>query len=600
MIPGDEVFLPGAPQSASDQDGLAPKESASDQDAPAPNEEGPTPAEAPTPGEETTAADASVPLPGGEAPPPGGEAPPAAASPESPDRARWVAVLIMVVTLLGAVFAFLQNGASSRSAAAARRADAAAVEAEGEAVRAAQHLGALWRVWTIAFEEAQIGLALGWSGESGAAALGAAYQAAAQASSAFVGFDLLGEFGPEWQRLFTETWASTLRAGEFQKAHASERSAWGAKGSQYVAVTTVLAVALFLLGLSRTQLGASSGRLLVWSGLAVAGAAVLWGLVVLLRPVAPPSAEAIDAYVDGQVTFGAALSLQDVEGMQQAEEAFTRALAARAGYSDAYFARGLARAQLGLFDAGGPQGSEGAREDFERVVALDPLNQVAWSNLALARLRLGEADGSVAALRRAVEIRPDDPAANLNLGACLLLSGDEAGYRAQLAAIRAIFAGGAVSDSLRMYLFDGTWRELELAKQRLPEASAAAGRGQEDLLRLDHQIRVGREYFGTADPAPVGAEVSPLTFALSGDGTRLEVAFDATGVAAGQRWLWRTYRAGVAEESLSSGPEAWPFGVPDGPGSISLTAPEGFAAGVTVRVEVFLEGNLLQAGEYTP
>jgi len=575
VIPGDEPVPSEEPSAASEQETVPPVG-------------------------ETAAGEADRPSASGEPPRSGDGAALATSPPESADRARWVAVLIMVVTLLGAVFAFLQNAAANRSAAAARLADAAAVEAEGEAVRAAQHLGALWRVWTLAFEEGQIGLALGWSGESGAAALASAYQAAAQASNAFAGFDVQGEIGPEWQQLFSETWASTLRAGEFQKAYAAERSGWAAKGSQFVAVTTVLAVALFLLGLSRTQLGASSGPLLVWSGLGVAGAAAVWGLVVLLRPVAPPSAQAIDAYADGQVAFGAALSLQDVEGMGEAEGAFTRALAARPGYSDAYFARGLARAQIGLYGEGGPQGSEGAREDFERVVALDPLNHVAWNNLGMARLRLGDTDGSVAALRRAVEIRPDDSSVNLNLAALLALSGDDAGYREQLGAVRAIFAGGAVSDSMRFHLFDGTWRELELAKLRLPDVAAAASRVQEDLVRLDHQILVGREYFGTTDAAPVEAEVSPLAFTLSDDRTQLEVAFDATGVVAGQRWLWRAYRAGVEEESLSSGPEAWPFAVPDGRGTISLTAPEGFAPGVTVRVEVFLEGNLLQAGELTP
>lgn len=525
-----------------------------------------------------------------------GEGPPPAPRPESADRARWVAVLIMVVTLLGALFAFVQNAASNRAAAAARRSDAAAVEAEAEAVRAAQRLGAQWRVWTLAAEELQVALALGWSEESGASALAAGYQAAAKATGALAGIDLEGDFGPVWQTLFEDTWAETARAGEFQKAYAAERSGWGAKGSQYVAVTTVLAVALFLLGLSRTSVGAHSGRLLVWSGLAVAGAASIWGLVVLARPVASPSPEAIDAYVEGQVALGSALTVED---LGKAEDAFTRALAARPGYADAYFGRGLARGQIALVGEGGPQGSAGARADFERVVALDSLNQVAWGNLAVARLRLGDPEGAVVAGRRAVDIQPDDPSANLHLAAFLLLSGDTGGYEVQLAVVRSLFGGGDVTDAMRAYLLNGTWQELEMAKAYLPDAAAAA-RGQEDLLRLDHQITVGREYFGTGLPAPVEAGVSPLGFTLSEDHTQLLVTFDATGVAADQRWLWRTYRAGVVEENLSPAPAPWPFAVPDGPGSISLTAPEGFAAGVTVRVEVFLEGNLLQAGEYTP
>ncbi len=49
----------------------------------------------------------------------------------------------MVVTLLGLVFTFLQNAASNRAALAVRRSEAAAVEAEGEAVwRGGAHRGA--------------------------------------------------------------------------------------------------------------------------------------------------------------------------------------------------------------------------------------------------------------------------------------------------------------------------------------------------------------------------------------------------------------------------------------------------------------------------
>ncbi len=98
----------------------------------------------------------------------------------------------------------------------------------------------------------------------------------------------------------------------------------------------------------------------------------------------------------------------------------------------------------------------------------------------------------------------------------------------------------------------------------------------------------------------MGAGISPFMFTLSDDRTQLLVTFDATGVAAGQRWLWRTYRGGVLDPALSHEPEAWPFALSGEQVTITLTLAEGFAAGVPVRVEVFLEGNLLQAGEFTP
>jgi tetratricopeptide (TPR) repeat protein len=523
--------------------------------------------------------------------------PPAPGSRKPVDPARWVAVLIMVVTLLGAVFTFLQTAASNHAAAAARRADAAAVETEGEAVRAAERVSAQWRIWTLFLEESQITVSLAGSGENAVAALAQGSYAAALATASFAGFDLGGQFAEEWQQLFEQTWGSVTRAGEFQKAYAAERSAWGAKRSQYVAVVTVLAVALFLLGLSRTSAAVSSGPLLVWSGLAVAGVASIWGLTVFLGKVAPPSTEAIDAYVEGQVAFGSAFGAEDLE---RAEEAFTRALGARPDYSDAYFGRGLARSQLDFHRDGGPLGSEAARDDFARVVALDPFNPVAWNNLAVAQFWLGDLDGAIGAIRRAAGIGPDDPLANLNLALLLLVTGDAEGYEAQLSVVRGILGGGEVHDARRAAMVADVLGEADLAEQYRPEYAEAIRRYREDLLRLDHQITVGKQYFGTATPVPVDARISSFTFALSEDRTELQATFDATGVAAGQRWLWRTYRGGVEDAALSYEPEVWPFAVPDYQVAITLTAPEGFAAGVPVRVEVFIEGNLLQAGEYTP
>ncbi|OFW52944.1 MAG: hypothetical protein A2V75_04710 [Actinobacteria bacterium RBG_16_70_17] len=539
----------------------------------------------------------AAPSSGGEAAPSGEEAPPARPPTESPDRARWVAVLIMAVTLLGAVFTFLQNAATNRAFAAARRSDAAAVEAEGEAVRAAERIGAQWRIWTLFLEESQITMSLLGSGEESAIALAQGSFAAALAIGSFAGFDLEGQFGEEYQKLFEETWASVTRAGELQKAYAAERSAWGAKGGQYVAVVTVLAVALFLLGLSRTSVAASSGSFLVWSGLAIAGVASIWGLTVLVRGVPPPSVEAIDAYVEGQTALGSVFAPEDLE---RAEEAFTRALDARSDYSDAYFGRGLARGQLDFYRDGGPLGSEGARDDFGRVVELDPLNPVAWNNLAVAQFWLGDLDGAVGASRRGAGIGPDDPLANLNLAFFLLVDGDAEGYEAQLAVARALLGGGEVHDARRAAAVANVVGETYLAELYRPEYADAVRRCREDLLRLDHQITVGKRYFGTATPVPVDARISSFTFALSEDRTELRATFDASGVAAGQRWLWRTYRGGIEDAALSHEPEVWPFAVPDYQVAITLTVPEGFAAGVPVRVEVFIEGNLLQAGEFTP
>ena len=49
-----------------------------------------------------------------------------------------------------------------------------------------------------------------------------------------------------------------------------------------------------------------------------------------------------------------------------------------------------------------------ARAGFERAVALVPSYSEAWQNLAVVRLRLGEPEGALDAMRRALEAAPRD------------------------------------------------------------------------------------------------------------------------------------------------------------------------------------------------
>ncbi len=246
-------------------------------------------------------------------------------------------------------------------------------------------------------------------------------------------------------------------------------------------MVTVLAVALFLIGLSRTPVAASSGPLLVGAGAGLAAVTALLGLVVFLRPVAAPSPEAIDAFVEGQVLFESA---SDADGLRRAEEAFTTAIAVRAGYSDAFFWRGLARSALDFSRPEGPAGSEGARDDFARVASLDPLNAVAWNNLAAARFWLGDLDGALGAIRTSLKLEPGDLLANLNLAFFLAVEGDDAAYEAQMGRVRAVLDGGEVSAATADLLLSQALYLLDGAERHRPQYSAAIEQTRADLQAL--------------------------------------------------------------------------------------------------------------------
>jgi hypothetical protein len=68
---------------------------------------------------------------------------------------------------------------------------------------------------------------------------------------------------------------------------------------------------------------------------------------------------------------------------------------------------------------------------------------------------------------------------------------------------------------------------------------------------------------------------------------------------AGQRFIYRTYLDDVESDLLSLGAAApWQLAVPDGTAFVEITLDAGFR-GHTVRVEFYVEGNLLAIGEFT-
>jgi hypothetical protein len=304
-----------------------------------------------------------------DAPPPLQESP--AGPREGPDdgRQRLVAVLIMIVSLVGGIFAFLQTTSSNQAARATRRADIAAAEAMARLATGAGRIAAENRIWSLAYEDALVAVSLAGAGGDEAAALSQAYYASRQALLPYTDLALPEYLKPDgsvdWSGFVEEALAPSYRSAEYQKAYAAERDGWGAKGGAFVAMVTVLAVALFLLGLSRTSVAANSGGLLVGVGTGLALLAAIWGLVVLIRPVASPSEAAIEAFVAGRVAFNSVAVESDAtllqEGLTRAEEAFGEAIAARPGYFDAYLGRGTARFRLDFASPEGPNGPPGSR-----------------------------------------------------------------------------------------------------------------------------------------------------------------------------------------------------------------------------------------------
>jgi len=96
------------------------------------------------------------------------------------------------------------------------------------------------------------------------------------------------------------------------------------------------------------------------------------------------------------------------ESLDQAEQAYGKAVEAAPGWVEAHINLGTTLYQLGKMEA--------AREQFSIAVELEPKNALAEFNLGCVLQQLGEIKNSIQHLVRAVEIAPTLADAHLNLG----------------------------------------------------------------------------------------------------------------------------------------------------------------------------------------
>ena len=155
-----------------------------------------------------------------------------------------------------------------------------------------------------------------------------------------------------------------------QVVEADRANDHGGNADSYVAVLTVLAVALFLLGLSLTVQGRTR-YVLAAPGVAIALVCVAWTGLIATRDVTNVSERAVRAAAEGQ-------RLQDAGDFEAAIAAYDEAIAespdfaaAFARRADARFAQGSSQiGQTGFISITSPEALEASLEDTERALDL--------------------------------------------------------------------------------------------------------------------------------------------------------------------------------------------------------------------------------------
>jgi tetratricopeptide (TPR) repeat protein len=466
---------------------------------------------------------------------------------------RMIAVAVVLVTFMGAVVAYYQAVESNKEDIAARDAQRDAIVGLGDQVDASAELATDLSIASSVDAQRQR-QALSASrvnsfNEEGDddAALAARDRFAAVAEALALVTPIDGAdpatFDVESATLQERPDAARLR----QTISADLANDHGDKADAFVAVLTVLAVALFLLGLSLTVHGRSR-FVLALPGLVLAVACLGWAAFIARQDVTRVSERAIQAAAEGQRLQAAG----DFEGAIDAYDDaiddspdFAAAFARRAG---ARFVQGSPqRGQTSFTSITSDEALDDALDDLEQALALGADTDVTTvADAGFFTFLSGDFERSVELSERAIALNDRLPPTWFNLGVAELALDheDEAAraYRRGLAVLDDIPDPGTRSAILAGARTDlSILREL-LSDSELEDVASLIRTAEVDLaaFELDTSLCAGEPC--TTDGDPDDAELGEATFTRVDAFVFASVPIDGLepGDAVAAVWYFRT------------------------------------------------------------
>ncbi len=252
-------------------------------------------------------------------------------------------------------------------------------------------------------------------------------------------------------RFFLEAGQESRRLSALQDAKNEESGAWSSRRSTYTAILTMLAVALYLFGLS----GALKHRvrkLFLIMAIGLLSTATSWSVLTAIDTPEPASAEAADEFAAGEVVLETATTPED---LREAIAHFDRAIELRPTFARAYLDRSTATFAAGTQHAGqyltiaDPASITASNADLAKAYELGLRDSRVVGGLGhgyfLKGLETDDAalfDEAIRLAREAIGINPQEPSFRFNLALALLASGrtDEAKAAYEEAALHAVYA----------------------------------------------------------------------------------------------------------------------------------------------------------------
>jgi len=247
-----------------------------------------------------------------------------------------------------------------------------------------------------------------------------------------------GAFGPDKdptfpQRYFANATQDSLRLNALADAADEEASYIDQRSAAYTAILAMLAVSLYLFGLTLAVSGRGLRLGFLGVGLVLLGVGSLWLAQGILAPAYATNDEAATAYAQARVT---SLTAFDSGGYQAAEALYDKAIQLRPTFARAYAERadvifeGASPQRSGFASLAPPDALQRARADLESARALGLSNATTLGELGFYSFAQGIQSGSTDLLdqsisytQQAISQDPGEPVYRYNLGVALTALG---------------------------------------------------------------------------------------------------------------------------------------------------------------------------------
>lgn len=543
---------------------------------------------------------------------------------------KLLAILIAIITVIATVVAFLQSDAGNRDDHAGRDATRYAVELVGRRINGETKVNFDYdEAYQKYVEMDTLAFAADNRGDSVAANRYRVLQQSFLKLSPILQppyFDAVTQ-EVNYDRYVADVYLTdVIRMNEQYTAAAAVKDAWDTKANTYIVHLTILAVALFLLGLSATIELSTPRNIFTVAGLGMAIFATVWAASTYLEPVFDlrDKPEAIDAFVQGSIA-------NEAKQYDAALKAFDSAITFVPDYQAAYVGRSSAYEGSGDYTK--------AIADLKQARSLGNETASVIGAQAWLEYQLGNLDESITTGRIALENYPgaQELWIRFDLALALLAKGDieaaQAEYKqgmtiASQAVSDANNRGEQFSSSLLWSLTgasddvaalsavasgsDGT--PLASALQNKDAIIQAAPQLVNDLRNLS----VSLEYYGRPPAEPTTAKIANLTFAkpvYAEDNIFLEhqvaeefaygvnemdALFDYSGMKDGQELLVKVYINGEEDASWRK-LVTWKDGAEGSyvlPLAISYSETFVLTHG-SYFVEIYIDGQIVGEGGFT-